>query len=51
MKNNYRDAIPVALVNWLRMCAGTSEHWPDVMSPPGSVVLLHTNEYHLQKGE
>lgn len=45
---NYRDAILVALVNWLRMYVGTLVHWPDAMSPLKIVVLLRINEYHLQ---
>lgn len=48
MEKNYRDAIPVALVNWLRMCVGTLVHWPDAMSPLKIVVLLRTSECHLK---
>lgn len=47
-KKNYRDAILVALVNWLRMYGGTLEHWPDVRNPLRIVVLLRTSEYHLK---
>lgn len=47
-QKNYRDAILVALVNWLRMCGGTLEHWPDVTNPLRIVVLLRTSEYHLK---
>lgn len=48
MKKNYRDAILVASVDWLRMCVGTLIHWPDAMSPLKIVVLLRTSECHLK---
>lgn len=46
-KNNYRDAIPVALVNWLHMYVGTLKHWLDAMNPLKIVVLLRISECHL----